>query len=102
MYPALESDLAFVLSSVDEAAIATTRSVTGMMLSMQVMSGNRSGEFSVFGRIKPVTRFVAGLAEQFRQIGETVGGRDDIVKYAFVGNGPFYGGAHECELKSRN
>jgi glucosamine--fructose-6-phosphate aminotransferase (isomerizing) len=96
---AMESDLAFVLSSVDEVAIATTRSVTGMMLSMQVMSGIVAANSAFLEELSRLPDLFAGLDEQFRQIGETIGGRDDLVKYAFVGNGPFYGGAHECELK---
>ena len=93
------SDLSLVLTPVTEQAIATTRSLTGMILAVQLVSGVLAGEAAFLDELPRLPEVFADRKEDCLALGKVVGEQADLTRFAFVGNGPFYGLARECQLK---
>lgn len=96
---AKESDLCIDLTPVLERAVPTTRSVTGMLISFQLLASKLAGNMRLLDEVKFLPDICHNLMTDFHQQGEMIGNRSDIVRYAFVGNGPYLGMARECQLK---
>jgi glucosamine--fructose-6-phosphate aminotransferase (isomerizing) len=96
---ATRSDLALVLTPVTERAVATTRSLTGMMLTTQLVAAIVSGDEAYLDELRRLPELCESRMEDFRELGQALGQRTDLTKYAFVGNGPFFGQARESQLK---
>lgn len=96
---AKESDLCIALTPVLERAVPTTRSVTGMLISFQLLAAKLAGIIHMQDEIKRLPDICHNLMTDFHQHGEIIGSRSDIKRYAFVGNGPFLGMARESQLK---
>ncbi len=92
-------DLSFVLTPVIEQAVPTTRSVTGMVMAIQLMAAVVSGNNSVIGEIQRLPEICKDLILKLKKQGELIGNRSDLTRFAFVGNGPFFGLARESQLK---
>jgi glucosamine--fructose-6-phosphate aminotransferase (isomerizing) len=93
------SDLAFILLPVTEQAVATTRSITGMILSTQLLAATVSGDESYLDELSRLPQLGQAQMERFHELGKEIGQREDIKRYAFVGSGPFFGVAQESQLK---
>lgn len=96
---AKKSDLALVLKPVVEQAVPTTRSVTGMLITLQLLAAIISGNISLIHEIQRLPEICKELMPAFLELGKTLGSRTDLTRYAFVGNGPFFGQARESQLK---
>jgi glucosamine--fructose-6-phosphate aminotransferase (isomerizing) len=96
---ARESDLALVLSPVTERAVATTRSLTGMILVTQLLAAIVSGREAYLNDLRRLPALCQSQMESHHNLGKVIGERADLTKYAFVGNGPFFGLARESQLK---
>jgi glucosamine--fructose-6-phosphate aminotransferase (isomerizing) len=96
---ALRSDLALVLSPVTERAIATTRSVTGMILTLQLIAAIISEDDAYLSELQRLPMVCEPQMGAFHDLGKRIGQNTEFTKYAFVGSGPFFGQAHESQLK---
>lgn len=96
---ASRSDLALVLSPVSERAIATTRSVTGMILTLQLIAAIVSEDETYLSEIQRLPAVCESQIDAFHDLGKNIGENSELMKYAFVGSGPFFGLAHESQLK---
>ncbi|HEY44205.1 MAG TPA: SIS domain-containing protein [Anaerolineae bacterium] len=96
---ALRSDLALVLSPVTERAVATTRSVTGMILTTQLIAAIVSDDEAYMNELRRLPMVCEPHMDAFHDLGKSIGQNKDLTKYAFVGSGPFFGQAHESQLK---
>jgi len=96
---AQDSDLALVLSPVAEQAVVTSRSLTGMLLTLQLIAAIISGDKSYLDGLRQLPEVAARHMPVFHELGQRIGQQTGIARYAFVGNGPFYGIACECQLK---
>ena len=96
---AKRSDTALVLTSMAEQAVATTRSLTAMMLATQVVAALVADNDAYLAELQKLSGYGQAQMEDFRQLGQSIGQRSNLNKYAFVGNGPFFALAHECQLK---
>jgi glucosamine--fructose-6-phosphate aminotransferase (isomerizing) len=96
---AADSELALVLPSLLEQAVATTRSLTGMMLALQLVSAMVARNDPFLDELQKLPGLFAAHREEFRWLGEAIGRDEGLRRYAFVGNGPFYGCAREAQLK---
>ena len=96
---ASRSDLALVLSPVAERAVATTRSVTGMILTIQLIAAIVSEDEAYLGELQRLPMVCEPLMDGFHDLGKSIGENTELTKYAFVGSGPFFGQAHESQLK---
>lgn len=96
---AVGSDLALVLTPVEERSVATTRSLSGMVLALQLMAGIVEGKRVYLDELQQLPQKCEARMADFEALGKQVGQRQELERYAFVGNGPFYGIARECQLK---
>jgi len=96
---ATRSDLALVLTPATEQAVATTRSLTSMMLTTQLLAGIVSGDEAYLKELSRLPGYCQLQMKNYHDLGKLIGQRTDLTKYAFVGNGPFFGLAHEGQLK---
>jgi glucosamine--fructose-6-phosphate aminotransferase (isomerizing) len=88
-----------VLEAANEKSVATTQSLTSMVLCGQVISAiisNRPGYLEQLRSLPVVGRRVL---ESYDDLGREIASNEAITKFAFVGNGPYYGLARECQLK---
>jgi glucosamine--fructose-6-phosphate aminotransferase (isomerizing) len=93
------SDLAFILQPVAEQAVATTRSLTGMILTTQLVAAMVSIDGAYVGELQRLPQVCRDQIERFRALGQEIGQRVDVQRYAFVGSGPFFGAVRESQLK---
>lgn len=93
------SDFSLVLTPVLEQAVPTTRSVTGMIIVAQLIAAIVSGTHYEINRIKQLPDLCENLIDECKEQAQQIGNRADIKRFAFVGNGPYYGLARESQLK---
>lgn len=92
-----EAQAAIILTCCQEKSICTTNSVTGMVLALQLALGGRQTGFRAqLERLPEIGEHLIGKA---MELGEGFGKESAIAKYAFLGSGPLYGIARECQLK---
>jgi glucosamine--fructose-6-phosphate aminotransferase (isomerizing) len=96
---ALGSEVALVLTPVEERAVATTRSLSGMILALQLMAAIVGDEQAYMDELHVLPQICEKRMPEFEDLGKRIGQRLDVERYAFVGNGSFYGIARECQLK---
>ena len=96
---ASEGDLSLVLAPLQEQAVVTTRSVTGMILTAQIVAAVISDDTTYVAGLNRVPALCQARMEAFQALGQHIGQRSDVLRYAFLGNGPFYGLAREGQLK---
>lgn len=87
------------LTPVQERAITTTRSLTGMILAMQIVAGIVARNSEFLNQLQQLPEIFAARHDLFHSTGRTIGQRTDITKYAFLGSSLFFGLAHEAQLK---
>jgi glucosamine--fructose-6-phosphate aminotransferase (isomerizing) len=92
-----EADLSVVLTCCQEKSVCTTNSVTGMILALQWMAATNDKNFRA--ELEDLPELGEKLIAPSIALGEMLGNDDRINKYAFIGSGPFYGIARECQLK---
>jgi len=93
------SDLALVLTPAVEQAIATTRSLTGMILTSQCLAAIVSGDEIYLDELRRLAEIFATRQPTFHALGKQVGQSTRLTRFAFVGNGSYYGLARESQLK---
>ena len=96
---AQKSDMALVLKPLVEQAVPTTRSVTGMLITLQLLAAIISGNTGLIHEIQRLPEICSLQMPVYLALGKEIGCRTDLTNYAFVGNGPFYGQARESQLK---
>jgi glucosamine--fructose-6-phosphate aminotransferase (isomerizing) len=96
---AQKCDLGLVLSPLVEQAVPTTRSVTGMIIALQLLGAIISENTGFIHEIQRLPEICALQMPIFLALGKEIGCRTDLTNYAFVGNGPFYGQSRESQLK---
>jgi glutamine---fructose-6-phosphate transaminase (isomerizing) len=96
---AAESILALVLSPVVEQAVITTRSLTGMILVTQLITAIVAQDEILLDELRQLPDICAANMKDFHDLGQTIGQRTDLSRFAFLANGPMYGAAHESQLK---
>ena len=92
-----EADISVVLACCQEKSVCTTHSVTGMLLALQWMAAIHDKNFRA--ELERLPELGEKLIPPSTALGEMLGNDDLIEKYAFIGSGPFYGIARECQLK---
>jgi glucosamine--fructose-6-phosphate aminotransferase (isomerizing) len=93
------SDLAMLLLPVAEQAVATTRSLTGMILTAQLLAAVVAEDDDYLKQLLALPEACQTRMEGFRQLGRQIAGHEGVTRYAFVGSAPFFGLAHESQLK---
>lgn len=93
------TQLSLVLESVQEQAVATTRSLTGMILTIQLLTAILARDDGALAQLRRLPSVGSEKLPEFEKIGKRTGERDDVSRYAFVANGPLVGLAHEGQLK---
>ena len=96
---AVESTLALVLSPVVEQAVITTRSLTGMILSTQLITAIAAQDEVYLDELRQLPDICASHMNDFLDLGQDIGQRTDLSRFAFLANGPLFGAAHESQLK---
>lgn len=96
---ATQCDLALVLTSAIDRAIATTRSLTGMSLAAQLLAAIIADDKDSLAALHRLPELCRSQMEHYHQLGKTLGLRTDLTKYACVGNGPLFGLTREAQLK---
>jgi glucosamine--fructose-6-phosphate aminotransferase (isomerizing) len=88
-----------VLEAVNEKSVTTTQSLTSMILCGQVVSAIVSKRPDYLEQLRQLPEFGRQVLDSYQNLGHTIAANGAIIKFAFVGNGPFYGLARECQLK---
>jgi len=88
-----------VLEAANEKSVTTTQSLTSMILCGQVISAIVSNRSDYLKQIRSLPAIGRHVLERYHDLGRTIAANEAITKFAFVGNGPFYGLARECQLK---
>jgi len=96
---ASESDLCLALAPLQEQAVITTRSLTGMILAAQVVAAIASGDAAYLENLNRLPGLCQARMQAFQAQGQQLGRCGDLQRYVFLGNGPFYGLAREGQLK---
>jgi glucosamine--fructose-6-phosphate aminotransferase (isomerizing) len=95
----LESNLSLVLSPVIERAVITTRSLTGMILVMHLIAAIIANDQIYLAELQRLPEIGKHNIQAFHTLGKTIGERTNLTNYAFLSNSPFFGIAHEAQLK---
>lgn len=93
------SDLALLLTPASERAVATTRSLTAMILAVQLISALVARDARFLEELYLLPEVFEANQQAYHSQGKLIGGDTRLSRYAFVGNGAFYGVARECQLK---
>lgn len=96
---AQRSDLALLLTPASERAVATTRSLTGMILAVQLISALVARDASFLEELYLLPEVFESNHEEYQAQGRRIGEDNRLTRYAFVGNGPLFGCARESQLK---
>lgn len=88
-----------VLEPANEKSVVTTQSVTSMVLCGQVMTGIISNNADYLVQLKSLPQIGRQVVEKYHDLGREVAEDETITKLAFVGSGPYFGLARECQLK---
>ena len=88
-----------VLEAVNEKSVTTTQSLTSMILCGQVVSAIVSKRPDYLEQLRQLPEFGRQVLDSYHDLGHTIAANGAITKFVFVGNGPFYGLARECQLK---
>jgi glutamine---fructose-6-phosphate transaminase (isomerizing) len=96
---ALNSDLALVLSPVSERSVVTTRSLTGSFLAIQLLAAIISGSAKFLDELQRLPQICEAHMPAFHTLGQAIGQRTELTRFAFVANGPLVGLGRESQLK---
>jgi glucosamine--fructose-6-phosphate aminotransferase (isomerizing) len=88
-----------VLKAANEKSVTTTQSLTSMVLCGQVISAMVANRASYMEQLRSLPAIGRRVLERYHDLARTIASNEKINKFAFVGNGPFYGLARECQLK---
>jgi glucosamine--fructose-6-phosphate aminotransferase (isomerizing) len=88
-----------VLEPANEKSVVTTQSLTSMVLCGQVMTGIISDSADYLAQLKSLPQMGHHMIEKYHDLGREVAKDERIAKLAFVGSGPYFGLARECQLK---
>ena len=88
-----------ILEPADERSVVTTQSLTSMVLCGQVMTAILSGEAEYLAQLKTLPPQGRWVIERYGDLGREIAQREEITRFAFVGSGPYWGLARECQLK---
>jgi glucosamine--fructose-6-phosphate aminotransferase (isomerizing) len=88
-----------VLEAANEKSVTTTQSLTSMVLCGQVISAIVSNRPGYLEQLRSLPAIGPRVLDRYHDLGRTVAANQAITKFAFVGSGPFYGLARECQLK---
>ncbi len=90
---------ALVLEEASEKSVATTRSLTSMILAGYYLAAVLTRNESIEESLKMLPHIVRDKIDEFHQLGKKIGEDEQIEKYAFLGSGSYYGLAREAQLK---
>jgi glucosamine--fructose-6-phosphate aminotransferase (isomerizing) len=88
-----------VLEPAIEKSVVTTQSLTSMVLCGQVMTALISENTEYLGQLKSLPMMGRYVVEKYHTLGREIGENGRLTKLAFVGSGPYFGLARECQLK---
>ncbi len=96
---AIKSDIALVLTPILERSIVTTHSLTGMLLTTQLLAAIVEDNKVFFSELCCLPELFKLKMEEYHKLGKMIGRQTRLRKYTFVGNGPFFGLARKSQLK---
>jgi len=96
---AVKAHRAIVLEEAFEKSVTTTRSLTSMVLAGNYLAGICEEKDALCRELKKLPALARQKMDQFHEIGEKIGNDLNIRKFAFLGNGSYYGLAREAQLK---
>ena len=88
-----------VLEPANEKSVTTTQSLTSMVLTGQVLTAIVSGKDEYLAQLEHLPGLGQQVIERYHSLGRQIAEIEQITKFAFVGSGPYYGLARECQLK---
>lgn len=96
---AREADVAIVLEEASEKSVATTRSLTSMVLAGNYLAAKFAGNKAAESQYRTLPAVAARKMPAFQALAERISKYPEIRKFAFVGSGTYYGLAREAQLK---
>ena len=94
-----EADQALVLEGASEKSVATTRSLTSMVLAGNYLAARVAGDDDLAEAYRKLPAIASSKMPAFDALAERISRISAIRKFAFVGSGTYYGLAREAQLK---
>lgn len=95
------ADVAVILDMANERSMVATQSVTAMMLAMQLLAGQITGEDEYLSQLRELPSWGEKIVVKSLPLAEAIGRDKGITKFAFVGSGSYFGLARESQLMTR-
>ena len=96
---ALHSDALLLLEEAQEKSVTTTRSLTAMVLAGSYLAAVCGGHEEICEKLRGLPRIARERMPYLEELGKQIGRDREIQKFAFLGNGSYYGLAREAQLK---
>ena len=96
---ALEADCSIILEEASEKSVATTRSLTSMVLAGNYLAARVSRNEKAESLYRKLPAAAVRKMPAFQALAERIAKISEIRKFAFVGSGTYYGLAREAQLK---
>ncbi len=93
------ADATLVLEEAVEKSVATTRSLTAMILAGYYLAGVCTENSEVCNCLKTLPNISRRKMDDFHELGRQIGTEEQLTKFAFLGSGSYYGLAREAQLK---
>lgn len=94
-----EADQALVLEGSSEKSVATTRSLTSMVLAGSYLAARVAGDAELAEAYRGLPAIASSKMPAFDALAARISRISAIRKFAFVGSGTYYGLAREAQLK---
>ena len=91
----------FLIPEADEKSVVMTRSFTSMLLMIQVLASIHSNNSSYGEALKSLPEKGEMVLNKYHPLVKEIAAKDEITKFVYLGQGPFYGLACESMLKMK-
>ncbi len=95
------SDIMFFSPWAQEISVAQTRSFTSMAIMTQMLAGLLSQDSARLDRLWSLPGVLETTSQRYSDCFKDLGNNLDIDRIFYLGNGPFFGIASECMLKTK-
>jgi len=89
----------YLISEADEKSVVMTRSFTSMLLMLQLLAGLKAENREFLDSLYRLPEVGRRIFSEYSDLPEEIIGANNLTKFVYLGQGPFYGVASESMLK---
>ncbi len=98
---AREATETLILEAANEVSVPSTQSQTSSVLAGQVMTAVLSRNAEYLQHLRRLPQAGRAVIERYHDLGREIAADARIEKFAFLGSGPLFGLARDCQLKTK-